>query len=429
MTAEQPADTETTAHAPRPNSVASVPIRLLITVGGRKAPPRVDISDLFCKRLAEHGYRFEWHLQTDAVGPALRQTTWFDQPAWLTARSKLPGTPGTVLNKLRELRADLKFLRSALVGDFDLIQVRDKFLAGVFGLCAARLRQRPFVFWLSYPFPEARVLDAREGRSRHPLFSLLAGRLSGMLLYGLILPGADHVFVQSEQMKRDLQRPRLDPNRFTPVPMGIPDEEVPSADIQGVTAPLLLYLGTLARVRRLDTLVRAFSQVVKSMPQARLVFVGEGDVAEDRASLEAEVDRLALRGCVEFTGHLPRAQALSWIRQARVCLSPFYPTFVLRSASPTKLIEYMAYGKATLVNDHPEQAEIIAASSAGRCVEWDETVFAEAMREMLLDESACAEMGRRGRLWVLQHRLYGRIASEVHGTYLGILARRGIRLA
>ena len=390
---------------------------MLIAVGGRKAPPRVDVADLFGKRLAAYGYRFEWHIQTDTPGPVLANTSWLGQPAWRTARSPCQGTLGAALTKLRELFADLIFFRSALFGPFHLIQVRDKFFAGILGLLASRVRRIPFVFWLSYPFPEARILDAHEGRSRHPWFSLLAGRLSGLLLYKIILPGAAHVFVQSEQMKRDLLRPGLDPLRFTPVPMGIPDEDMPDVAPDEATDPLILYLGTLARVRRLDALVRAFAQVAKTMPEARLAFVGEGDVPEDRAALEAEVDRLGLSGSVKFTGQLPRAIALAWVCRARVCLSPFYPTFVLRSTSPTKLIEYMAFGKATLVNDHPEQAQVIADSRAGTCVAWDERAFAEAMLSMLTDERATAEMGKSGRTWVLQHRTYSRIAQQVHSQY------------
>jgi glycosyltransferase involved in cell wall biosynthesis len=390
---------------------------MLIAVGGRNAPPRVDVADLFCKRLAARGYKFEWHIQTDARGPAVERIDWFGQPAWVSARSPRRGAVGAALTKFRELRADLKFFRRALTGDCDIIQVRDKFLAGALGLVAARWRGIPFTFWLSYPFPEARVLDAREGRSRYPLFSLLAGRLSAWLLYKIILPGAQHVFVQSEQMKRDLLRPGFDAGKFTPVPMGIPDEDMPRPEAGGATVPLVLYLGTLIRVRRLDALVRAFATVAEALPEARLAFVGEGDIPEDRAALEAEVARLGLGHRVEFTGQLPREQALAWIHRARICLSPFYPTFVLRSTSPTKLIEYMAFGKATLVNDHPEQAQVIADSGAGRCVAWDEEAFAAAMIEMLRDEKATEEMGRRGREWVLRNRVYSRIAEQVHAEY------------
>ncbi len=41
---------------------------------------------------------------------------------------------------------------------------------------------------------------------------------------------------------------------------------------------------------------------------------------------------------------------------------------ILRAASPTKLVEYMAMGKAVVANDHPEQKRVIEESGAGYCV-------------------------------------------------------------
>jgi glycosyltransferase involved in cell wall biosynthesis len=393
-------------------------IRVLYSIGGRKAPPRVDVSDLFANRLTRAGLDITWHILVPDRGAPLSRTTWHEQPAWQSARSRLPGLLGAAFTKLSELFADLLFLTLALSRPFDLIQVRDKFLAGVLGLLAARIRRLPFVFWLSYPFPEARVLDAQEGHSRHPWFSRLAGGVSGWMLYRIILPGADHVFVQSEQMKRDVERPGLDSGKLTSVPMGIPDEDMPPLQ-DGISnaEPLVLYLGTLARVRRLDMLIEAMDILSAKRPDARLVFVGEGDSPADRAFLEEEVSRLGLSHCISFTGQLSRQEALAWVGRAAVCLSPFYPTFVLRSTSPTKLIEYMALGKAVVANDHPEQADVLAASGAGLCVPWSADEFAGAMLELLNDPERAAEMGRQGRAWVWENRTYSRIAARLLPIY------------
>lgn len=397
-------------------------VRLLFSVGGVKAPPRVDIADLFANRLAAKGFDITWHFLSPETGPALSRQIWHGQPAYVIGRSRLPGALGRVASKLMELWADLVFLALALRGNFDIIQVRDKFFVALLGLVAARFKAVPFVYWLSYPFPEARLLDAQEGRSRHPWFSRMAGALSSWMLYRLILPRANLVFVQSEQMKRDVTRPWIDSGKLVPVPMGIPDEELPDQNMgQPFDSPVILHLGTLIRVRRLAMLIGAFARVLKDRPDARLVFVGDGDVPEDRASLEAEVSRLGLQESVVFTGQLPREQALEWVRRAMVCLSPFYPTFVLRSTSPTKLIEYMAMGKAVVANDHPEQADVIAQSGAGICTAWDEEAFAKAILELLNHPQQVSEMGRRGREWVARNRVYSRIADDVFHRYMALI--------
>ena len=57
---------------------------------------------------------------------------------------------------------------------------------------------------------------------------------------------------------------------------------------------------------------------------------------------------MGVAASVIFTGQLPRQEALRYVQDADVCVSPFYPTAVLNSTSPTKLVEYMAMGKAVI---------------------------------------------------------------------------------
>lgn len=396
-------------------------MRLLYFVGaGPAAMSRVDIAHLFGERLGRSGLCIEYYLRTPVQGGALMRIPFHDQPAWQCGRSGIAGMPGRVLDKVKEFVATLHFAANALRARHDLIQVRDDFLAGALGLLAARLRRRPFVFWLSYPFPEARLLDAREGRARWPLYARVTGQLAGWSLYRLLLPHADHVFVQSEQMKQDLLRPGVNPARLTPVPMGLPDLDLPPSAPRALE-PIVLYLGTLARVRRLSMIIDAFAQVHAAMPAARLVIVGDGDVPEDRAELELAVEGHGLRGAVTFTGQLPRKEALAWVQRASVCLSPFYPTFVLRSTSPTKLVEYLANGKAVVANDHPEQADVIRASGGGLCTGWEAAAFARSTLTLLRDARLRDSMGAAGRAWVVTHRLYSHIASMVLATYSGLL--------
>ena len=396
---------------------------MLITVGGDEiAVQRVDVSELFARRLANMGCAITWCYMSEKSGPLLRKREWYGQPAYVYYRSGLPGTLGRIVTKISELRADLLFFVLALRRSFDIIQVRDKFMVAVLGLIAARLKRVPFVYWLSYPFPEARLTDVKKGHSKYPWYSWSVGKLEGWLLYRIILPMADLTFVQSEQMKRDVERRWYDNRKLIPIPMGIPDENLPNpAELQRAKEPLILYLGTLNRVRKLEMIVRAFVKVLSVRPDARLVFVGDGNAAEDRSALETEVERLGLRDNVLFTGQLSREEALAWVRRAMVCLSPFYPTFELLSTSPTKLIEYMAFGKAVVANDHPEQAEVIAQSGAGLLTAWNEEEFADAIIQLLNDPEGAVKMGRLGYEWVRDNRKYSRIADIVYEHYKTML--------
>ena len=93
---------------------------------------------------------------------------------------------------------------------------------------------------------------------------------------------------------------------------------------------------------------------------------------------------------------------------------------MLNPASPTKLVEYMALGKAVVANTHPEQRLLIEQSGCGYCVPWEESAFAEAILTLLAQPELARAMGERGRRYALEHRAYGRIADVVERELLRI---------
>ena len=145
--------------------------------------------------------------------------------------------------------------------------------------------------------------------------------------------------------------------------------------------------------------------------------VGCGKEPTDEKLLREEVARLRLENAVEFTGFIPLKKAFEYIQNADVCVSPYYPTFVLNSTSPTKLIEYMAMGKATVVTDHPEQRLVISKSQAGICVPYDENSFAQAVIKLLKNPQMRKKMGERGKHFVKKHRTYEVIGDIVEEQY------------
>jgi glycosyltransferase involved in cell wall biosynthesis len=231
-------------------------------------------------------------------------------------------------------------------------------------------------------------------------------------------------------MRSDIAAEGIPMHKMTAVPMGVSKEMFAAPESsrsrrvlpEGI--PCVLYLGTLGKVRRLDFLIRVFSRVNAKIPAARLYLVGRGDHPEDEVFLKKEVDRLGLQASVVFVGQLPQAAALDYVREADVCTSPFYPTPVLRSASPTKLVEYMAMGKAVVANDHPEQKRVIDDSGSGLCVPFEEQPFADAIIRLLQDPAEALSMGQRGRRYAFEHRAYGVIADTVEKQLLAIAEGR-----
>lgn len=408
--------------------VDAVPAPKLLFVSSDKFKPfRVDVRILFAQELVARGYQIDWLLQSDAACAADYVTPWGGGTAWVGKTDLGTGRLARLRKHLWAIANELRMLRFARAGRYDAILVKDKFIAALLALAAGRLSRTPLVYWLSYPFPEESLLLAQEGTARYPVFYWLRGLFFHLLLYKVILPRARHVFVQSEQMKQDVAAKGISIARMTPVPMGVDLSRIPYVEhapvANGTGRPTILYLGTLIKVRRLDFLVRVLARVKETVPNVRLLFVGEGDDASDRAVLDAEVVRCGVADAVEFTGFMPMESAWRLVADADICVSPFYPTPILNSTSPTKLIEYMAMAKPVVANDHPEQKLVISESGAGLCVPWDEAAFAAAVIELLRDPQRAAEMGVQGRRYVERVREYGRIASLVDAEFRRHLPR------
>ena len=390
---------------------------------------RVDVDVLFGRELLGRGHQIDFVMQAEAAEAHSGPILWRGRTVYLGRTDHGKG-------KLRRLHKhwlafwnDLRWLLRASTDRYDAIQVRDKFVTAALALPIARFKGLKVFFWLSFPEPEAQLQGAREGSARFPIVNHIRGRLFDWLLYRWILPRCDHAFVQSEQMKQDLGRRSIDVGKLTPVPMGIDISGIPTPVPHRHThqtsgdKPLLLgYLGTLNRQRKLDVLVDMLAIIKSQGRTASLLFVGDGEHAEDRQRIIDRATSLGVQDDVEITGFLPRDAALRRIMQVDIALSPFFPTMVLNSTSPTKLVEYLALGLAVVANRHPEQRAILRATRAGVCVPWNPRHFARAALWIAKQSDAVrARMVERGRTWVVQNRDYARIADAVEQKYAELL--------
>jgi glycosyltransferase involved in cell wall biosynthesis len=401
-------------------------MRLLVVSSDTYPPTRVDVSVLFGQVLAQRGHQIDWILQSEAACAKPYRAQWGGGEVRVGATD----LGQSLLRRLHKhalgFANDCRLFSSLRHGHYDVIEVKDKFLAGLLAVIARRLFHTRFIYWLSFPFPEYYLLRAKDGTARYPFLYVWRGAAFHWLLYHCLLPAADHVFVQSEQMRLDVAAHGIPIDKMTAVPMGVQADKFAASDADPVRhvlpegVPCVLYLGSLDKVRRLDFMIRAFALVRDAMPTAQLFIVGRGEDPSDEIVLEQEVARLNLGSSVVFIGQLPQQQALQYVREADVCASPLFPTSVLRAASPTKLVEYLAMGKAVVANDHPEQKRVIEESGSGFSVPFEERPFADALLKLLQNPELAREMGERGRRYAIEHRSYETIADSVEKRLLAL---------
>jgi len=392
-----------------------------------KFPPRhVDVSILFGKEIVSYGHSVDFLLQSKDPCNKSYQTKWNNMRVYVGATDAGKRLFNRGRKRFFDLLNNLKAFSLIRRERYDFIQVKDRFISAVIVMIAAKKYKVKYFYWLSYPFPEANLFNVREGFSRYPIIHLFRGYLYKFLLYRIILPNADHIFVQSDQMKKDIRAQGIDERKLTPVPMGVLLESVPydpssaplDKDMQGEKS--IVYLGTMIRTRKMDFLIKVFSKVTQKEPNTRLYMVGEGDDPEDLTVLKDLSSELGVAKQVTFTGFLPMHEAWNYVRHAVVCVSPFYTTPILCSTSPTKLIEYMAMGKPVVANDHPEQRKIIQESGGGLCVPYEVDAFSDAIVEILRNPKQAFLMGRRGRKYVEHNRSYDKIGRMLEQSYFSL---------
>jgi hypothetical protein len=97
-------------------------------------------------------------------------------------------------------------------------------------IVASKIFDVKFIYWLSYPFPEDFLCQLKEGIARYPLIYLVRGHLLKFLLYRIIMPFSDHIFVQTDRMQKDIAKQGIPKGKMTPIPMGVSTQEIPFLD-------------------------------------------------------------------------------------------------------------------------------------------------------------------------------------------------------
>lgn len=381
-----------------------------------KFPVRfVDVVELFFRELRSRGVEQVWYCQPSYQRGGLRSEYMDGVRIIVPPTFGAGGVWGKAATRLSYLVLETVYLLAQLRDPPDAILIRDKYWGAFVGYLVSRIARRKLLVWLSYPYPEHDREQASHAAGLRRVMLSMRSWLGFRLLYRFVMPRADHCFVQSEEMKRDMLAWGIPAERMTPVPMGIKKATFDAVDLAAVPEdpPVVLHLGSLSAVRKLEILVDAFAIVARQRPDVRFRFVGDGDIPEERRALEQRVRDAGLGDVVEFTGQVPIAQAWQQIERSAACVSPVRVP-LLRVASPTKFVEYLAFAKPTIGNDHPEHTMIAEQSRGALTVQWSPQAFADAILWCLDQPQEAREMGLRGRAWVQEHRTYDRLAAMVH---------------
>jgi glycosyltransferase involved in cell wall biosynthesis len=226
----------------------------------------------------------------------------------------------------------------------------------------------------------------------------------------------------SECIRQMLLADGVEPERAVTVHEGVDIDHIdaaPPADVRAAFwlphgAPLVGNVAALVPHKGQRYLVEAAALVVRRMPDARFLIVGDGEL---RATLEQAVRREQLEKHVIFTGFRP--DVLSLIKG--------FDLFVMSSVTEglgTSLLDAMAASRAVVATRTGGIPEVVVDGETGLLVPpRDAHALAEAIIRLLGDESLRAAFGRAGRQRVERRFSADRMVAATLAVYESLAGR------
>jgi sugar transferase (PEP-CTERM/EpsH1 system associated) len=180
-------------------------------------------------------------------------------------------------------------------------------------------------------------------------------------------------------------------------------------------APLIGTVGRLSEIKRQDILIRAFQLVLRRVPDAHLLIVGDGPAMGELRELVAS---LHIGARVHFVGYQPRPEA--YLHAMDV--------FALSSRSegmPLAVLEAWAGGVPVVATRVGGLPELIDDASTGVLVDFgDNDALAGALCDLIADTGFARRLGEAGKDRVESLFSLRRMADEYQRHYVELLGRR-----
>jgi glycosyltransferase involved in cell wall biosynthesis len=286
------------------------------------------------------------------------------------------------------------------------------------GLCLAKLTGTPLLLEVNAPLAQERA-DFSGGLYLHPL----AWRIENALWRS-----ADRVLPVSHALAALLLEAGVDPAQMVVIPNAIDPAAFDGTDPEtakhalGLSGKLVLgFSGFMREWHGLDGVIAALAR--PDVP-ANLHFLLLGD-GPARAAMEERAAALGIAGRVTFTGIVPRAELARHVVAFDIALQPKAVAY----ASPLKLFDYMAAGKAIVAPDQPNIRELLSHENSALFFDpQHKTAMLDAILRLVQDAGLRRRLGAAARCQIDERGFTWRgNAQRVAALGLGLTDRPGRR--
>jgi glycosyltransferase involved in cell wall biosynthesis len=181
----------------------------------------------------------------------------------------------------------------------------------------------------------------------------------------------------------------------------------------------VLFIGRLVYYKNLDVVISAFKDVVRKVPDAKLIVVGDGPM---RDKWEKMVSELNLDQNIEFTGYVPHEKKIELLSKCSLLLLPS-----VIEGFGLVLLEAFAMSKPVLVSEQRVFYEVVNDGVDGFILpNHDASKWAEKIIFLLSNKTICQDMGNKGRFKVESKFNIGNVVNKLESLYTQLCFKKSV---
>lgn len=300
-------------------------------------------------------------------------------------RTRVAGLPTTpFVHQLCAIRRMSKRIDEVIkLEQPDILHVHSPALWGLATARSARRSGIPFVYEVRGFWEDAAVDQGKTSPTsiRYCLSQAMEVRVAR---------AANAVVTIAHELKRDLVRRDIQADKISVVNNGVDRQDFsprePDALLENELGlngcSRIGYIGTLYPWEGVDDLVRAVPLIRKSVPEIRVIIVGDGYLYE---TLRKTIDVLGVADCVNLIGSVPHTEIARYYSVMDLLVYPRKSSRNTETVTPLKPLEAMAMEKAVVGSDVGGIRELIIPGTGSLFASGSPESLAEKCIELLSD--------------------------------------------
>jgi PEP-CTERM/exosortase A-associated glycosyltransferase len=306
----------------------------------------------------------------------------------------------------------------------DVLHAHSPALCGMAALRAARQLGLPLVYEIRAFWEDAAVGNGTgaAGSLRYRLTRALENR---------VIAGADAVMTICAGLRDDLLARGVPAGKLGIMPNGVdlalfgdpaPRDVALATELGLGTGPVIGYIGSLYDYEGLDDLIAAMPALVARQPDARLLLVGGGPMAQ---ALQAQAQQSPAASAIRFVGRVPHGEVERYYSLCDIMAYPRKASRLTDLVTPLKPLEAMAQGRLVAASAVGGHRELIRHAETGWLFPADDPAATAAALGDLFDRRQDWDPIRSAaRAHVAQHHDWAINVQRYQSVYQALIGRQ-----